>query len=124
MVEHHYYHSPRRDRECWFQIKDCSNSFDINGNNLKALDISGFENLMDGDSVTIGVSKRDFSRVNSGIGGIFIYSLSTTNHTLLDCSDSIQNYNNNHIYYICAALLIFSLMLIYLGCISKVKSLI
>ena len=124
LAEHHYYNSPRSAKECWFKIKGCSNSFNIDGNNLKAFDISGFENLIDGDSVTIGVSKRDFSRVNFGIGGKFIYSLSTNNRTLLDCSDSIQNYNNNHIYYICGALLISSLMLIYLGCISKVKSLI
>ncbi|MEO7046168.1 MAG: hypothetical protein ABI091_12735 [Ferruginibacter sp.] len=125
LTEHHYYNpqsSKGGAKSCWFQIKGCSNSFFIDGNNLKVFDITGFENLSDGDSVNIGVSKRDFSRVKSETGEIFIYFLTNNNHTFLDCKDSISNYNSNHIYYICAILFIVSLILIYLGLISKVKS--
>jgi len=123
LTEHHYYHSSRGAEDCWFRIKGCSNNFAV-GNNIKTFDIPGFENLVDGDSITIGVSKADFSRLNSGIDQIFIYALSNTNRTFLDYKDSIKNYNSNQVYYICALLLIFGLLLIYLGCISKVNSLI
>lgn len=39
LIEHHYYHSWRGGRDCWFKIRGCSDDFVIDGNNLKAFDI-------------------------------------------------------------------------------------
>ena len=123
LIEHEYYHNSRGVQDCFFRLKGFSDEFAV-GNKIKTFDISGFENLVNGDSVTVGLSKGDFARLNLGSDQIFIYALSSTNRIFLDYKDSIQKYNSNQVYYICALLLIFGFLLIYLGCISKVRSLI
>ncbi len=123
LIEHEYYHNSRGVQDCFFRLKGYSDEFAV-GNKIKTFDISGFENLVNGDSLTVGLSKGDFSRLNLGTEEIFIYALSSSNRIFLDYKDSIRKYNSNQVYYICSPLLIFGFLLIYLGCISKVRSLI
>jgi hypothetical protein len=120
--EHHYYNSSRSANSCWFKLGNYSNSFVVDGRNLKAFNIEEFIKLKDGDSVTVGISQRDFYRLDRDEGEIFIFSLQNPKEMFLNYEDSIRNYQSNFSYYISSILLLFSFLLFYLGYGTKMKS--
>ncbi|MEO5943476.1 MAG: hypothetical protein ABIP30_08660 [Ferruginibacter sp.] len=117
LTDHQYYNPTRGKKECWFTIKNKKNAFIID--DLDIFDIQGFQNLTNGESVKIGVSQRDFARLQVENGSIFIYFLGSKNYIFLDYNDKIKKYNGKSIYYLYSFLFFLSSLLFYLGLISK-----
>jgi len=103
------------------ELNNYHNSFIIDGRNRYVINKSGFDSLLTGEIMTIGISRNDTSLLKTN-GPIYIFFLSGADRPILSFQDAISNRNNNDIYYICSGLFLISILLFYLGIIVKTKS--
>ena len=110
-------------RNYTFKLIGYSNSFKIKADFLSYFYATDFQQLENGENLTVGISNEDKSKINSTSDYLFVYLIKSESKIFLNGKDTIAFQNSVTDYYYFSGLFLLGLTLIYFGYKIKTKKL-
>ena len=108
-------------RNYTFKLNGYNNAFKIKADFLSYFYARDFQQLQNGETLTVGISIEDRNKFNSTSDYLFVYLIKGESKNFLDDKDTIAFQNSMTDYYYFSGLFLLGLTLIYFGYKIKTK---
>lgn len=108
-------------RNYTFRLDGYNNAFKIKADFLCYFDATDFQQLENGETLTVGISNEDKNNLNSTSDHLFVYLIRNESKIFLDDKDTIAFQNSMTDYYYFSGLFLLGLTFIYFGFKIKTK---